>query len=249
MAAGRTYGYDGLTAEEVDQARQRFGRNVITVKRRPIFDFIKSSAKEPMVVLLLIAALLYFFSGQVGDGIFMACAVILVISISLYQETRSRNAIAALRSLTHPGCKVIRDRKVMEVNAEDLVVGDLMVVEEGMIVPADGTILQSNDFSVNESTITGESLPVSKNKEMAGGAESTIQVYHGTTVVAGLAIYQVTAIGDQTVLGKIGTSVDSIQDEKTPLQLQINSFVKRMALVGVIVFLFVWAINYYHSNL
>ncbi len=249
MAAGRTYGYDGLTAKEVDHARQRFGRNVITVKRRPILDFIKSSAKEPMVVLLLIAALLYFFSGQVGDGIFMACAVILVISISLYQETRSRNAIAALRSLTHPGCKVIRDRKVIEVNAEDLVVGDLMVVEEGMIVPADGTILQSNDFSVNESTITGESLPVSKNREMAGDAESTIQVYHGTSVVAGLAICQVTAVGDQTVLGKIGTSVDSIQDEKTPLQLQINSFVKRMALVGVIVFLFVWAINYYHSNL
>ncbi|MDQ2657743.1 MAG: HAD-IC family P-type ATPase, partial [Bacteroidota bacterium] len=222
MATTRTYGFDGLTAEQVRQARERFGSNVITIRKRPILHFIKSSAKEPMVVLLLIAALLYFFSGQVGDGIFMACAVILVISISLYQESRSRNAIAALRSLTHPGCKVIRDRKVMEVNAEDLVVGDLMVVEEGMIVPADGTILQSNDFSVNESTITGESLPVSKSREMVGNAESTMQVYHGTSVVAGLAICRVTSVGDQTVLGKIGTTVDSIQDEKTPLQLQIN---------------------------
>lgn len=240
---------DGLTAEQVHLAREQFGRNEIIVKKNPFLDFVKSTFKEPMVVLLLIAAFLYFVSGQIGDGIFMACAIILVVSISLYQESRSRNAIAALKDLTQPTCKVIRDHQVQEVKREDLVVGDLMIIEEGVIVPADGTIIQSNDFSVNESILTGESFAVSKSKEMVGNDQASIQVFQGTTVVAGLAICEIFAIGEKTALGRIGTTAEAIEDEETPLQLQIDSFVKKMALAGIVVFLIVWAINYFQSRL
>lgn len=239
----------GLSAEQVRHSRQRFGSNEIVARKHSFLDVAKDIVKEPMVILLLIGALLYFVSGEIGDGIFMTCAVALVISISLYQEARSRNALQSLESLTQPRCKVIRDHKVIEVKKEELVVGDLMVVEEGMSVPADGIIVQSNDFSVNESTLTGESLPVSKSKKIAGDIQASNEVFQGTAVVGGLAICEVTAVGGKTVLGKIGKSIESIGEERTPLQSQINSFVNKMALAGVGVFLIVWAINYFNSHL
>lgn len=248
MAATRTHGLDGLSAQQIRDARERFGRNEIMGKKHSLLNYSKDVVKEPMVILLLVAALLYFVSGETGDGIFMTCAVFLVISISLYQESRSRNALRVLKSLTQPTCKVIRDGEIQEVNREEIVVGDLAMVEEGVTVPADGLIIQSNDFSVNESTLTGESLPVNKGSGTGKDPNSVNEVFQGTTVVAGLAIFEVTAVGDKTALGRIGKSVDSIQDEKTPLQLQINNFVRKMAFAGIIVFLIVWAINYFQSN-
>lgn len=247
MADVNTHGLKGLTTDQVRQARERFGENALTEKKYSFVHIAKDALKEPMVVLLLIAALLYFTVGETGDGIFMTCAVFLVISISLYQEARSRNALAALSNLTQRRCKVIRDHEIREVNREDIVVGDLMVIEEGTTVPADGTIIESNDFSLNESILTGESLPVSKNK--GGQADGPGEVFQGTSVVAGLAICEVTAVGDKTALGRIGKSLESIDEQKTPLQIQINNFVKKMALAGTVVFLIVWAINYLRSDL
>lgn len=243
---GAVHGMDGLTSDQVRTARARFGRNEIIVKKYPLLDFIKDIAKEPMVLLLLTAALLYFASGQVGDGIFMTCAVVLVISISSYQESRSRSALAALKNLTQAKCKVIRDQQIQEVEREDIVVGDLIIVEEGGIVPADGTIVRSNDFSVDESILTGESLPVAKGRTTDENGDQS--VFQGTTVVTGLAVCTVTAVGAQTALGKLGTTVESIEGEKTPLQVQISSFVRGMALAGIGIFLIVWALNYFRSG-
>ena len=110
MAAALTHGLKGLSAQQVDAARERFGRNEVIGKKHSFLDYSKDVLKEPMVILLFVAALLYFVSGSTGDGIFMTCAVFLVISISLYQESRSRNALRALKSLIQPTCKVIRDR-------------------------------------------------------------------------------------------------------------------------------------------
>jgi Ca2+-transporting ATPase len=132
---------------------------------------------------------------------------------------------------------------------EDIVVGDLVIIEEGAIVPADGAILQSNDFSVNESILTGESLPISKSKQTGIDGKGAAVVFQGTTVVSGLAICEVTAIGERTALGKVGVIVDSMREEETPLQSQIASFVKNMALAGVAVFLVVWGVSYFRSRL
>lgn len=248
MAAALTHGLKGLSAQQVDAARERFGRNEVIGKKHSFLDYSKDVLKEPMVILLFVAALLYFVSGSTGDGIFMTCAVFLVISISLYQESRSRNALRALKSLIQPTCKVIRDGEIKEVNREEIVVGDLAMIEEGVTVPADGRIIHSNDFSVNESMLTGESLPVNKGRGRSKDSMSANEVFQGATVVAGLAIFEVTTVGDKTALGRIGKSLDSIQDEKTPLQLQINNFVRKMAFAGIIVFIVVWAINYFQSG-
>ena len=137
----------------------------------------------------------------------------------------SRNALAKLKNLTQPTCKVIRNGVVVEIKSEELVIGDALMVEEGTFITADGTIIHSNDFSVNESILTGESLSLFKDAESEDN-----RIYQGTTVASGLAIATITAIGKETKLGKIGKSLESIEEEKTPLEKQINNFVKKMVL-------------------
>lgn len=234
----------GLTDEEVLASRQKSGSNTLQYKKENGFlEALKSIAKEPMVILLLVASSVYFISGNINDGIFLAAAIVLVATISLYQDSRSRNALAKLKDFTQPSCKVIRNGKVVEIKSEELVIGDSMMVEEGTSVAADGIIVQSNDFSVNESILTGESMAVFKDL-----SKEDHFVYHGTTIASGLAIVTITAIGNETKLGKIGKSLESIEEEKTPLEMQINNFVKKMVIAGVVVFIFVWGINYFHSK-
>ena len=233
----------GLTNEQVLDAREKYGYNRLDYKKENgFFDAIKSLAKEPMIILLLVASSIYFISGNTGDGIFMVSAVVLVSAISLYQDSRSRNALEKLKDFTQPECKVIRNGKVEEIKIEDLVVGDSLMIEEGTSIAADGIIVHSNDFSVNESILTGESLSVYKDQTKEDNL-----IYRGTTVASGLAIANITAIGSETKLGKIGKSLENIKEEKTPLESQINNFVKKMVIAGAIVFSIVWAINYFRS--
>ena len=234
----------GLTSEEVLIARRKYGYNKLEYEKENNFlNVIKKFIKDPMILLLLVASSIYFISGKTGDGIFLVSAIILLSSISLYQDSRSRNALEKLKDFTQPKCKVIRNGKVEDIKSEDLVVGDSLLVEEGASITADGIIIHSNDFSVNESILTGESLSVNKDKTQKDNL-----VYHGTAVASGSAIVTITAIGNNTKLGKIGKSLENIKEEKTPLELQINNFVIKMAVVGVIVFTIVWGINYFHSR-
>ena len=185
-----------------------------------------------MKILQLVVAAIYFISGDMGDGFFMLSAIIMVSAISLYQDGRSRNALEKLKNFTQPRCKVIRNGEVVEIKSEELVVGDSLMVEEGTSIAADSIIVHSNDFSVNESILTGESFAVEKDKTKANNL-----IYLGTTVASGLAIAIITAIGNETKLGKIGKSLESIQEEKTPLELQINNFVKKMVIAGTVIFM------------
>lgn len=234
----------GLTNEQVIRAREKFGQNKLDYKKEnSFFDTLKRIAQDPMIILLLVASSIYFISDKTGDGIFMISAIIFITSISLYQYSRSKNALEKLKDFSQPNCKVIRNGNVEEIKSEDLVVGDSMMVEEGTSITADGTIIHSNDFSVNESILTGESFAVFKDKD-----KEDKFIYSGTTVASGLAIATITAIGNETKLGKIGKSLESINEEKTPLEIQIANFVKKMAIAGAIVFVIVWAINYWHSQ-
>ncbi|MFT6930945.1 MAG: Ca2+-transporting ATPase, partial [Sediminicola sp.] len=233
----------GLTDEQVLQSRASYGQNKLVFKKENRFiDALKGLAKEPMVILLLVASIIYFVSGDYGDGIFLAIAIVMVASISLYQDSRSRDALKKLKDFTQPHSKVYRNGEVLEIKSEELVIGDSLIVDEGSTIPADGTIIHSNDFSVNESILTGESLSVYKD-----ATKEDNDIYLGTTVASGLAIATITAIGNKTVLGKIGKSIEDIESEKTPLELQIGNFVKKMVFWGALVFLVVWGINYIES--
>lgn len=242
--AENNFNIEGLSTESVLQSREKNGSNKSEYKKENgLLDALKAIAKEPMVILLLVASSIYFISGKTGDGIFLASAIVLVAGISLYQDSRSRNALDKLKNLTQPNCKVIRNGKIEEIKSEELVIGDSLMVEEGTFITADGIIVHSNDFSVNESILTGESFVVYKDQ-----TKDDNLIFQGTTVSSGLAIATITAIGNQTKLGKIGKSLENIKEEKTPLELQIGNFVKMMVIAGAIVFLIVWAINYFQSK-
>ncbi|KOY84339.1 haloacid dehalogenase [bacterium 336/3] len=235
---------NGLDDKEVILAREKFGENKLTFKKENHFlDIIKQIAKDPMIIILLIASTIYFISGEIGNGFFLVLAIIFITSISLYQFSRSKNALEKLKDFSQPSCKVIRNGKIKEIKSENIVIGDCLMVEEGTSITADGTIIHSNDFSVNESILTGESLAVFKDKE-----KEDKFIYSGTTVASGLAIAEITNVGNQTKLGKIGISLEGIKEEKTPLEIQITNFVKWMAIAGAVVFAVVWAINYWQSQ-
>ena len=257
---------NGLTDDEVNSSREKFGTNTVeTENRNSFFHVLKEIVFEPLFIILVGAAIIYFALGESIEGIIMLVALAFVSGISLYQENKSRNAVDALKKLSSPRAKVIRNGVVVEIISEDIVVGDLIVVADGNIVPADAVVIEAHDFSVNESILTGEALPVTKESltppyvsGLSKGegefskhrdierVEATI--YLGTMIMTGSCIAQVVAIGKQTKLGNTGESLDAIEVTATPLQLQIKSFVRSMVGIGVIAFLIVWGTNYYLSK-
>jgi P-type Ca2+ transporter type 2C len=238
------FNIQGLSQEQVMASREKYGKNAVDYQHENAFlAALKAFLKDPMVILLLVASVIYFVSGQTGDGIFMVSAIVLVSGISLYQDSRSKNALEKLQDLSQPKSKVIRAGEIEDIKSDDLVLGDSLMVEEGTSISADGIIVHSNDFSVNESILTGESFAVEKDKTQQDNL-----IFQGTAVATGLAIATITAIGAETKLGKIGKSLQGIKEEKTPLELQIGTFVKNMALIGLVVFFVVWGLNYFHSK-
>ena len=155
-------------------------------------------------------------------------------------ENKSHKAIGELKKLTNPRAKVLRNGVKSEIPTYEIVVGDVLFAEDGNIVSADAEIIKANDFSLNESILTGESLPVFKDNSAGNN-----RIYSGTLVVSGSCMAKVIAVGHSTEFGKIGLSLSEIESEKTPLQKQIRSFVKSMVAFGSVAFLAVWIINYW----
>ncbi|HQZ78348.1 MAG TPA: cation-translocating P-type ATPase [Bacteroidia bacterium] len=234
----------GLTDKEVDSSRLKYGINQKkTDTRNSIFNWILDLLKEPMLILLLAVSVIYLIIGDHGEAIFMFIAIVAVSAISFYQDNRSKKALEALEKLNEPLSTVIRNSQVIKIPTHELVVGDLCIVEEGKMINADGKIVHSNDFSVNESSLTGESLSVYKNSESKDNL-----VYDGTVAVSGLAVFVVEQIGKKTRLGKIGASIAEIKEESSPLQIQIRKFVMTMAIFGSIIFLLVCIVNYLNTK-
>lgn len=233
----------GLTDEQVNKSRQQHGSNAMDMQEdRVFFEVLKEVVTEPMFIILLAACIIYFAVGQLKEGIIMLVSIFIVAGISLFQEYRSKNAVQALKKISAAKANVIRNGIPVSVATEEIVVDDVVVLEEGEVVAADGIIISANDFSLNESIITGESFAVIKT------ADNSSSVYKGTLVTSGSATVKITAVGLQTMFGKIGLSLKEITVVKTPLQQQIRAFVRNMVWIGVVAFLIVVGFNYYHSG-
>ncbi|HEX4852403.1 MAG TPA: HAD-IC family P-type ATPase, partial [Puia sp.] len=234
----------GLLQTELAPLQKQFGKNQFNVKPSagPLKMFWEI-LREPMFIMLAVACTLYFILGESNEGFLMLAAILFVAAISFFQEIRSSRALAALKQLTEPAVIVIRDGKEQSIASEYLLPGDLIVIEEGSKVPADARIIESNDFSVNESILTGESIPVEKDE-----MENSNDIYQGTTINSGKCIAMVTATGNRTKLGQLGKSIGTIESPKTLLQIQIGQFVKTMATFGFIAFGLIWLINYIHNK-
>ncbi|MBL0130716.1 MAG: cation-translocating P-type ATPase [Chitinophagaceae bacterium] len=233
----------GLTSEQVKASRDTYGSNTLELQEnRVLLQVLKEVVLEPMFILLLAACIIYFVVGQYQEGIIMGVSIFIVAGISLFQEYRSKNAVGALKKISAAKAHVLRNGIIHPIATEEIVVNDLLLLEEGEVVAADGLIVTANDFSLNESILTGESFAVTKS------ADNNTSVYKGTLITSGSARVKVTAVGLKTMFGKIGLSLKEITIAKTPLQNQIRSFVRNMVWAGAVAFLIVVGFNYYHSG-
>ncbi|SEW54258.1 cation-translocating P-type ATPase [Chitinophaga arvensicola] len=234
----------GLDEAAVNASRQQHGSNIPPAPAaNTLTAILKEIVEEPMLVLLIAVTAIYFVMGELGEAYFMLAAIALVSGISFYQDSRSRKALEALEKMNEPLSKVIRQGILISIPTSEIVVGDMMLVSEGNTINADGIIVHSNDFSVNESALTGEAFAVFKQADSKDN-----NVYSGTVVVSGLAICEATQTGAHTKIGQLGEAILNIREEPTLLQLQIRQFVKWMAIVGAVVFLAVWGFNFIRSG-
>lgn len=234
----------GLEADAVLRSREIHGNNALSFRREwRVVRIVRALIGEPMILLLLATATIYFLMGEAEDGFFLLGAVLLVAGISIFQDVRSRMALEKLHEIGKPLCQVIRSGRVMDIPLEDVVVGDCLMAGEGATLAADGRIVRANDFSVDESLLTGESFPVSKS-----ATSDEPMVFRGSVVISGLALVMVTAVGNQTRIGRIGKSLETLRRDPSPLQKQIRTFVRNMSIAGLLVFLLICAITYYHSG-
>jgi Ca2+-transporting ATPase len=230
----------GLTEAEVLEQRAINGINQISKSKNPLIENILSVVSEPMFLLLAAACGVYFFLHETSEAFTMLAALLFVTGIDVFQNFRSQKAVKALSHITKTKAKVIRNSKTREIDVEDVVTRDIIICEEGMIVPADAKIISSNDFSINEAILTGESVSVEKFVE-----DSIMQ---GTLVVRGYCQASVNAVGDKTMLSGIGALVATTRKDKTPLQLKVSRFVKVMVIAGSMAFVFVWGYHWWDSG-
>lgn len=264
----------GLTTAQTEKQRNIFGKNELEASRRsPVLKRIWDIVSEPMFLLLALACVLYFLLGDITEAFMMVVSIMFVTGIGLYQETKSERALDALRRFTSAQILVLRNGAWVKLPSEDLVPDDIVSVEEGERIPADGILLEQHDLSIDESVLTGESLPVEKNvEELAFKGEglglkgneqgqtstgvstqnakpSTLNLlFQGTTVASGKGVFKVTATGVRSEFGKLGKSIESMDTEQTPLQKQIKGFVQRMAIMGGLAFVLVFALNFWTEN-
>jgi Ca2+-transporting ATPase len=232
--------FPGLSEGAAAARRRADGPNELPSReRRRLADIVLAIVGEPMILLLLACGAVYLVLGDRREAAVLLGSVVVVLGITLYQQQRSERALEALRDLSSPRALVIRDGRERRIAGHDVVRGDLVVVSEGDRVPADGVVLWCVSLVVDESILTGESVPVRKGVGEDGalaarpGGDDTPFVYSGTLVVGGQGIARVTATGSATELGKIGRSLRGLDGGPTRLEREVGRLVRVLAAVGI----------------
>ena len=241
----------GLSSSEVKILQQQFGKNELTPqKKESFFRKVLHIICEPMFLLLIVAAIIYFILGEPRDGAIMLIFVVGIISIDVIQEWKTDKTLNALKDLSAPQVTVIRDGKETVIASTELVPGDLMLIYEGVKISADGVVVKCNDLCVEESSLTGEAEGVWKvtveNAEPSNDYWRKDYCYAGTLVTQGTGTILVEKIGTETEYGKIGMNVISAPDEPTPLQKQTGKLVKTCAGIAGVLFALVGVITYFN---
>ena len=222
----------GLSAAEAARLLEQAGRNELPSKgRRTVWRILLEVVREPMFLLLLAAGSIYLMLGEREDALMLLGFVFVSMAITIFQERKTERVLEALRDLSSPRALVIRDGEQIRIPGSEVVAGDLLVLEEGDRIAADGMLLESHDLLVDESLLTGESFAVAKK----AGAGDAGRVFSGAVVVQGGGLARVTATGAATEIGRIGRSLQELEPAKSPLQTEIGTLVRRFAWIGVTV--------------
>jgi len=231
----------GLSEDDAARKLKEVGYNELpSQKKQGIFSILLNVLLEPMLLLLLGSGLIYLLLGEVKDALMLLLFVFVVFGITFYQERKAERALEALRNLSSPRALVIRDGKQTRISGREVVMSDILVLREGDRVPADAVLHFCNNFMVDESMLTGESIAVrkcewdGKTRYTQPGGEDLPFVFSGTLVIQGHGIAEVTATGIHTEMGKIGRALQAINREETLLKKETKLVVRNFAIGGLI---------------
>lgn len=228
---------DGLTSKEAVERQGRYGRNEIAEKKKKgVLRVFAEQFADLLVIILIVSALISVFTGNLESAIVIICVITMNAVLGTIQHFKAEKSLEALKSMSSPTAKVMRDGNVCIIDAADITVGDIVIIEQGDIVPADGRMISAASLQVNESSLTGESNGIEKMTQILTGDSIPLgdrknMVYTGSLVTAGRGMFAVTATGMATELGKIAGLINTAERKKTPLQRSLDKFSKQLSLV------------------
>jgi len=264
VLSGLGVGPEGLTSEQAAKRLEQYGPNKLKEAEKPtlIQRFIEQ-LKDPMLIILMVAAAVSALTGMLAgesewaEVIIILAVVLLNAILGVFQESKAEAAIEALQTMTAATCKVLRDGKLTVLHSDELVPGDVVVLEAGDAVPADGRIIENASMKIEEAALTGESVPVNKMLEALGVAEGQDDVplgdrknmcYMGSTVVYGRGKAVITTTGMDTEMGKIAGALAATQEEETPLQRKLDELGGMLSKLVLGICLFIFAFNLFMAR-
>ena len=230
-------GTDGITCEEAEKRLSRYGKNEIAEqKKKGVIRVFAEQFADMLVIILIISALISVFTGNLESAVVIICVITMNAVLGTIQHFKAEKSLEALKSMSSPTAKVIRNKNVCVINAADITIGDIVLIEQGDIVAADGRLISCASLQVNESSLTGESNGIEKMTKMLTGESVPLgdrknMVYTGSLVTAGRGMFAVTAVGMNTELGKIAGLINNAERKKTPLQRSLDKFSKQLSVV------------------
>lgn len=243
---------EGLSSEEAATLLARKGENVLSEgRKKSTLQVFAEQFKDLLVIILIAAAVISMLSGNTESTVVIVAVIILNAILGTVQHEKAQKSLASLKSLSSPTAKVIRDGQKIEVDSRKVVPGDILLLEAGDMVAADGRILNNYSLQVNESSLTGESTNVDKDDSMleeeAPLADRTNMVYSGSLVTYGRAVVVITGTGMNTEIGKIASLMSETKEKKTPLQASMDQFSSRLAMVIMVICALVFLLSLYRE--
>ena len=241
---------EGLTGVQAAQKLEEAGENVLQeAKKKSALRIFAEQFCDLLVVILIVAAVISMFSGNAESTVVILAVIVMNAVLGTVQHQKAEKSLESLRALSSPSAKVLRDGQKTEIDARLVVPGDVLLLEAGDLVAADGRVLQGYSLQVNESSLTGESANVDKREGTLAGevplAERTNQVFSGSLVTYGRGVVLVTGTGMQTEIGKIASLMNDTKEKKTPLQVSLDDFSKKLAMLIMIVCAVVFLLSLY----
>jgi len=242
----------GLSEEKVIEHQQKYGKNSLKEgKKVSLFVKFLLQFKDVLIIILIVAALISIIldPSEWVDSLIIFVVVLINAILGVFQENKAEKSLEALKKMSSPSCKVIRDGKITVVNSEDITVGDLLVLEAGDIVPSDCRIIDCNNLTVDEASLTGESLPVEKNNEVINEENVPIgdrhnMLFSSCYITNGNAKCLVTSIGMETEIGHIASMLSNEEKSTTPLQDKLTQVGKTIGVMCILICLIVFVLEY-----
>lgn len=244
----------GLSNEEVVERIKQYGKNELEEgEKQTVFKIFIDQFKDLLVIILLIAAMISFFSHSISSAVVILAVIMLNAILGTVQNVKALKTLESLKKLSMPKIKVIRNQQKMEIASTDCTIGDIVLIEAGDVIVGDGRLMEAFQLQINESSLTGEAENVNKATDLIdienlGIADQKNMVFSGSLVSNGRGKYVVTQIGMKTQIGEIAHLLNTAKERRTPLQLSLDDFSKKLSMMIVAICFVVFALNLFNNG-